>query len=326
MKPYTGNPADFPHDGVALRVFRKHKVKYKLATLTTDEIDQTASRENQVRIFTGLKANVIDRYRRMLRNGETPPALTVYFDRKKARYVVIDGLHRLFSGIEEGTAEFTVYIVQTTDPGLIDVLKRTFNAGHGEPFSDEQALEHASALVKDNGWTQQAAAEEYDIPATTLGRHIRAEEVKRRLARLSRSAGVITEEWLLDRLGSIHDDTVFVAAFDAVVEVLQHRTAKADDIGIMIKEVNAISSEAAALQYIEDWLAGRIHTPPPPAYIAALQRIVVKTEAAKDWGKLKILGDDQRGEVQELYARLGEAIGRLETVADDAGIGEEAAG
>lgn len=321
MKPWTGT--DFPHDGVALRVFRKHKVKHKLAVLETDEIDQTASRDNQVRIFSGLKSNVIERYRAMIRNGETAPALTVYYDRKKQKYVVIDGLHRLFSGVEEGLKTYTVYIVQTTDPGLINVLKRTFNAGHGEPFSEEQAIEHASSLVKENGWTIQSAAEEYGVAATTVGRHIRAEEVKSRLARLSRSGAVVSEEWLLDRLGSIRLDNVFVVAFDAVVEVMTKRQAKADDINAMIVEVNKKTSEAEAIQYIEDWLAGRATVPAPPPFLSRLIRLVETAEKASDWGKLKILGDEQRQLTSDYCDRLREEIDRLQQQAEDAGVGGE---
>ena len=133
----------------------------------THLFDEVKSLHNQAR-FDPIDPKTVDLYTESVKRGDVFPAVLAYRPSPRARYVMIDGNHRLLSHIAADQTPLDLYeIDRDTNPLTIALLTFSMNTRHGKPTSEEERVHHAIYLV-DNGASIDNAAAAVSIAPRTL--------------------------------------------------------------------------------------------------------------------------------------------------------------
>jgi hypothetical protein len=183
--------------------------------MDTDQIDQDKSLNNQARLGNPLNAKTVQQYIEALQDGDVFPPLLVHKSRG-ARYLVVDGNHRLAAHIQAGF-NVDAYILEAKNPQVITLLSMTANTKHGLPNSPEERLQHALFMC-DNGMSIPEAARAMNVARVELSRAVKKREAERRAA----ENGILATEWETlptasrTRLLQVYTDEGFVEAYQLV--------------------------------------------------------------------------------------------------------------
>jgi hypothetical protein len=222
------------------------RVKYTFATIPMDQFDVDKSLRNQAR-FNPINPTTVENYTAAMGRGEVFPPVVAR--KSGARYVIIDGNHRLQAFIQN-SLDVPTLIVEASAETMI-VMTYEMNTKHGLPTTEEERLAQAVWLINE-GASQRAAAQVVGVsePAvkTAWDRH--------RVEARAHDNGLDTSpEWKAlnsssrSRLGNLFSDEAFK---EAVIFAVQGGLTTVE-IQEFVTEVNKFKSVAKQLQTIEAW-------------------------------------------------------------------------
>jgi hypothetical protein len=166
---------------------RRLGVPFEKTSIKFSDIDLKESQVNGARLEDSIIATLVDDYMQGFRNGDNFPRPIVH--KTATGYVILSGNQRSESIrrlIEAGeiakTFQMEVYLVDTTDPLLLEIIARSGNVAHGGRSSKEERMSHAVYSVRKLGMRSADAAKIYNVSATNINMHIRAEDERRSLA------------------------------------------------------------------------------------------------------------------------------------------------
>lgn len=289
-------------------------------------VDLNASLHNQAR-FEQLDADVVKRYARFLLDDIELPPVVLYQPTEKAKFVTVDGNHRLAAHLEaaEVDARFQTvsgYVLLGASPQTISLMTVEANAGHGKPTSTEERISHAVWLVQSGGMAAKRAADRLGVDPNQVRKAINREKHILRATQ----AGITLKEW--DRLGLFAQDRLAAVKTNeglrAAARLVLAAGLRQQEINDLIREVNSTSGgaeqkkivEALALGYadrIEAVAGGVLDKGRSKQGMTSKQRLLVSL------GQFGALPEDLRAvvtmfrppEVDSLRERVSEAITRL---------------
>ena len=132
--------------------------------------DFEKSQHNQAR-FNPIDQATVDIYTEAVRRGDIFPAVLAFRPQSRARFVMIDGNHRLAAHIAADKPLAMYEIDRDTDRRTIALLTFAMNTRHGKPTSEDERVFQAIYLV-DNGASAGAAAAAVNIPVRILKKAI----------------------------------------------------------------------------------------------------------------------------------------------------------
>lgn len=167
---------------------RRMAVTYSVVSIPFAKIDLKESQVNGARLNDAIRHHKVEDYMQGFRNGDTFPRPVVH--KTPSGYVILSGNQRseavnrlIKSGDLPKDTEIEVYLVDTTDKLLLEIIARSANAAHGEGDTKEERIQQAVYCVQRLGLSVKDAAKSFLVSATTINSHIRAEDVRTQLQR-----------------------------------------------------------------------------------------------------------------------------------------------
>lgn len=163
-------------------------VVYSIVSIPVSKIDFKESQVNGARLNDAIRHHKVEDYMQGFRNGDTFPRPVVY--KTASGYVILGGNQRceairrlIDAGDLPKSQEIEVYLVETTDKLLLEIIARSGNSTHGEGDTKEERVQHALYCVQRLGMAAKDAAKAFTVSATSIHHHIRAEEIRNKLQR-----------------------------------------------------------------------------------------------------------------------------------------------
>jgi hypothetical protein len=191
----------------------RYHVKWTYHTdVKPSAFDSDKSLHNQAR-NEPIDQALVDIYTEAVKRGDKFPAVLAYRPLARARFVMIDGNHRLAAHTADDKPLDMYEIDRDTHPRTIALLTFAMNAHHGKPTSPEERVQHAIYLV-DNGASAGAAAAAMNVGVGLIRKAITRGKADRR----ADAVGLRRNEWdalsvgVKTRLWNISTDEGFIAA------------------------------------------------------------------------------------------------------------------
>ncbi len=172
---------------------KRMAVPYEITTIQFSKIDIRESQVNGARINDAIRENKVEDYTQGFLNGDTFPRPVVR--KGSSGYVILSGNQRceairrmIANGDLPKSVDIEVYLIDTQDRTLIEVIARTANMAHGEGDTKEERMAQAMYFVRGLGLTIKDAAKFCMVSETNVSHRIRAEDQRKVLA----SAGIDT--------------------------------------------------------------------------------------------------------------------------------------
>jgi len=236
------------------QALEKQGVKWcYVESITIDSIDRTRSLSNQVRLDEPISTELVDRYAASMKEGYEFPAIVVYRTGPKSKFITLDGNHRREAILKNHGTVTDAYLVENTDPMVIDRLKGTFNNRvNGKLLSRTEIVQHAIDYVRRYGVTTKVAAKEWGLHEQSLSVQIRIHDARDCLKQHNiRINPTVTDEIIRDMvpLRTIGDD-VFVKAVQAV----SMSGANRDDAEDLVRSVKKAATLEGKTKVIDDFI------------------------------------------------------------------------
>lgn len=221
-----------------------HQIAYAPpAPIPMSVIDEKRSRANQAR-RDPIVTESLDRFAAAMRAGKAFPPIVTY--PTGGKLVIIDGNNRQAAARKAGLDTVVgIVIADDTPSELIQLLTVEANGHHGVTPELSWRIEQAFYLVS-LGFTDQVAADAAAVTIGQLRNHRAAADADQR-ARALRIAGFAALSLnARQALGVLKDEAVFFQAAKVVVDTAM----TTDEIRELIREVKALNSEGARIEYI----------------------------------------------------------------------------
>lgn len=238
------------------RVFLEEQgVPYEARTVSLSEIDERASRANQVR-KVALIPEAVERYAIAYGNGAALPELIL--NRVGNRLVVVAGNNRI-AGAKKANILALPALIISVDPREALRLGYIDNARNGEPPSQEERLEQAVSLVN-AGMSPKDAASQLGLNSPSLvGDEVRYRRALNRAGMLG--IGTIARDRLpktsLLAANQSRDDDEFAH----LVKIIAARGLNATEVKTLAKQLNSTGVAEARRQLIDTAIPFREPTP-----------------------------------------------------------------
>lgn len=175
-------------DNKAESDLRRMAVSFDVVSIPFSKIDLKESQVNGARLKDAIREHKVEDYMQGMRNGDTFPRPVVH--KTPTGYVVLSGNQRTEAVnrlIKDGdlpkSVEMEVYLVDTKDKLLLEIIARSANVSHGEGDSKAERINQAAYCVRRLGLMVKDAAKTFLVSDTGLLHHIRAEDQRSRLMR-----------------------------------------------------------------------------------------------------------------------------------------------
>lgn len=135
----------------------------------------------------------------------TFPAV-ILWQRSGNKYEVVDGLHRMKAYKNSKRRHCDAYVIdESNSPDAVAMLRRASNSLHGQRRSRDEGLMHAEFLIRNLHYTNKDAAFLVNLPASTVGLHIRQINTKKSLMDSGVNADRLTNANLsnLSKVGNV---------------------------------------------------------------------------------------------------------------------------
>ncbi len=148
--------------------------------ITITDIDEKKGIHNQARLEVPLDEEYAQTLVPLYK--EKPcvvPALVLTRTSARARYVPVDGNHRLKGAKGAGLITIDAYVFETTDQLIVDRVTWCFNnLVNGKRLTKEECIQHALTMVRKYGVNAKEAAEQWDIVYATFRSLLSIEKIK----------------------------------------------------------------------------------------------------------------------------------------------------
>jgi ParB-like chromosome segregation protein Spo0J len=223
---------------------QRHAVRYSPPTAVPMAlIDEKRSRANQAR-RDPIVVESVERFATAMRAGAPFPPIVCYIDGGKL--VIIDGNNRQAAARKAGKDLISgIVIAEDTPSELIQLLTVEANAHHGVTPELSWRLQQAFHLCK-LGFTDAQAAEaaSVSIPQLRSGRAVL--EADQRARRMKISYFTDLPNQARQSLGVLKDEAVFFQAAKVSIST----SMNAEQIRQMVRDVKALPSEGARIEFI----------------------------------------------------------------------------
>lgn len=181
---------------------RRMAIVASKVSIPFSKIDLKESQVNGARMNDSILPHKVEDYMQGFRNGDTFPRPVVH--KTPSGYVILSGNQRceairrlIANGEIAKNVEIEVYLVDTKDRMLLDLVACSANATHGEGMAKEERIQHAADFVRRRGMKVKDAAAIFVVAETSINGHIRAERVRQQLQRAGVDAHRIVNAALL---------------------------------------------------------------------------------------------------------------------------------
>lgn len=208
------------------------------------QIDKETSLRNQARIGAPLIEEVVERYTIAMSNGAQFPPIVLY-QTGKAKYVVIDGNHRLAAAIRSETP-LGAYLIDKPSQEQIAILTYEANTWNGEPTTLAERERQAIHLIE-LGTSAGQAAQIMGVRPARLDYLKSDQDATARLGQLGfepADFGITTRR----RLNTIHSDVVL----DQAAKLVKEANLKFEQVDIMVPRINAQRNESQQLSVLTE--------------------------------------------------------------------------
>lgn len=184
-------------------------------TIPFSKLDLKESQVNGARLNDAIVNHKVEDYMQGYRNGDTFPRPAVH--KTPTGYVILSGNQRceaLRRLIAEGdlpkTVEIEVYLIDTKDKLLLEIVARSANVAHGEGTTKEERIQHAMYCVQRLGMAVTDAAKAFECAETTVNQHIQAEKMRTKLQKAGVNAHRMTNAALVPLAKLDYDESAQV--------------------------------------------------------------------------------------------------------------------
>lgn len=185
-------------------------VLFEKVAIPFPRIDLKESQINGARLKDAIREHKVEDYMQGFRNGDTFPRPIVH--KTATGYVILSGNQRckaierlIAEGDVAKSVEIDVYLVDTKDKLLLELIARTGNVAHGEGDTKAERLQQAIYCVRRLGMTVKDAAKAFIVGDTSIAQNMRAEDQRNRLMRAGVEAQHLTNA-ALEPLGRLDYD------------------------------------------------------------------------------------------------------------------------
>jgi hypothetical protein len=285
-----------------------------------EKFDTKASIGNQARLTKPLNQDTVIEYALAMLDDAKFPGVICYRN-EVGMYVLISGNHRIHAagpGKDAANLEtFGAYVVKTQDKFILERLIRSANNLEGMRPSREESIAQAVYLVQNRGMTAVSAAAQFHVPPEAVGRALRENKTKQRLATLGEDPGQFGAATLTS-LHAIASDKVL----KPVAELVREATLYGPVLDAFLKEVRGSKDEATQLSVVSQWRArpdmkdrvskhkgGKIGRPTSGGdkgaiVMATMSRLRTLMSGAKTLDDLQITSPKEQERIKEMWLEL----------------------
>lgn len=290
-------------------------VSFRVEEISLDDIDWDESLTNGGRLIDPLNPDLVTEYKTAMESGDRFPAC-VLRRMKSGRMVIESGNHRMRSALQAGIKKAPVYVFESSDQAVIDLMPRVLNRLHGKRQGREEALIHATHAVEQYGYEHGKAEQLFGLSKGSVSAAIRAKDVKKLLM----SKGVNTQKLTQAQLVSLHplkNDNVIVAAGRMISDSGINGSA-ADEFIRSIRKNRTEAQQMAAVADLEKRIGGR--DPGPVLKVPRNVRTKFLTwlttgenylENSTELSQLQITESGEQARIRQRIERLRDNLARL---------------
>lgn len=165
---------------------KRRDVSYEVVTIPFSKIDLVESQHNGARLKDAIREHKVEDYQQGMLNGDTFPMVVAH--KTPTGYVLLGGNQRcesisrlIKSGHVPKGVEIRLYVVDTKDKLLLEIIARSANVGHGEGDSKDERIQNAIHCVRSLGMTVTDAAKTFLVSPYAITHNMRAEDQRNRL-------------------------------------------------------------------------------------------------------------------------------------------------
>lgn len=241
---------------------RSMSVAFDIQTIPFAKIDLKESQYNGARLGDPIVSHLVDDYMIAMRNGDTFPRPVVY--QAKSGIVILSGNQRcaavkalIDAGDLHKTTKVDVYVADTSDKLLLEIIARSGNVGHGGRSDKEERVAHAVYSVRVLGMRAQDAAKIFIMAPTTVAAHIRSDKEREELAAAGVDLSAIPNS-SVEPLAKIADSNVKLKVAQLVS---QHNPGgeKVRQVAGAIRKARSQSARLGHVKSLEKELSEAVH-------------------------------------------------------------------
>jgi hypothetical protein len=244
---------EWSEDRQAESVLNLVGLSWNIVEINLGDIDWDESANNCARMRNPLNSEKIEEYRTAMSLGDVFPMPVVEITggaNGRDRYVILGGNQRCnaLKMLHGESASLAVYCVKPLISSDREAVIRSLNSRHGWGTDKSERLEHAVYLVRSCGMLADDAARLMMVSSTNIHRHIRAEDMRRSLAK----SGVDANKFpisTLDSIGRIKDESIQLE----VAKVAEKFSPSAEQTRLLASKIENEKSAAGRNKALRDW-------------------------------------------------------------------------
>jgi hypothetical protein len=223
-------------------------IEWKEVHIEHEAINVGGSRLNGARLHRLDESAVAD-YRECMERGDVFPMIVVCKIDGRGKLIIAGGNHRHAALMGFSKNRFPAMSCSVSAVEFA-ILSRRLNRANGKRETRADRIKQAAELVAVYGLTQQAAADAMDVPAGSLGKEIRATEVRQQIAAVTGDdCSEVSNTTVLAMSPCKGDHNVL-----RQLAVLAKAGAGSEEMASVVREARALTTEAAKVAFV----AGRI--------------------------------------------------------------------
>lgn len=253
----------FYSDNKAESDLRRMAVLYSVVTIPFSKIDLKESQVNGARLNDAIRHHKVEDYMQGFRNGDTFPRIVVH--KTPTGYVILSGNQRseairrlIAAGELPKNVEMEVYLVETKDKLLLEIIARSANANHGEGDTKEERIQQAMYCVRTLGMAVKDASKAFTVAASSITGNLRAEEVRSQLQRAGIDAHKVANS-ALEPLAKLDFDSSAQVKLGALAVMHQPIAERVKQVVAKVKKQSTPQSRAAVVKEFEKELTEEVH-------------------------------------------------------------------
>lgn len=214
-----------------------------------DWIDLKESLERQVRVGEKLDDNLVLEYAEAQNAGADFPMPILNRLPNQRLFWIWSGNHRIAAANLRGEKEIDAYVLQVTDPRMMDLIPRVVNTWEGKRTTREEMLIHAAWLIETHSWDTKDVAKKMSLRPDHITAYMRTQRVATQI----RDEGVNADGFsktLLLRMAPIADNRNVLRELS---KCLKKNDCEFNEAEQIITDVKGGNTEHERLEIIRGW-------------------------------------------------------------------------
>lgn len=301
-------------DEIAERKLEEFGLVPAVMTVAIKDIDLEESIQNNARISDPLLHGVVEEYGLAMKRGDQFPRI-VLLARKGKGHLIISGNHRTHGAAEAFAKEVEAYVIECSDPMIIDLLPRCLNRVHGVRQTKEEALTHAIYSINKYGKDPDQAAEMFGLKPDWLKDELRAMKISLSLEEKGIQASKLPKTTIL-KLGALSNNS---NVLEGAAKVAVNARMPTGDVVAMVDAIRKQKTELSQIAAIADYEKATENPGKAPKHKRSVRTkflMVLKTFEVTIASKTSLLQLQitEPNEQKEIKKRLGELSARIATL------------